>query len=143
LWEFNDWRFYDGSGWVPEVDRAAPICADVAPELSVAWLPGIDRYVMVHSAAGLSPEIVLRYAAEPQGPWGAPETFYRCPEAIRDPRIFCYAAKGHPGVASASGELVVTYVANATDFALVESDASLYRPRFLRLRFAADLFILP
>jgi hypothetical protein len=41
---------------------------------------------------------------------------YRCPEAAWDKRIFCYAAKAHPMLASASDELIVTYAANSLDF---------------------------
>jgi hypothetical protein len=136
LWDFPEWRFFAEEGWVPEAGRATPICADVASEFSVSYQAGIGRYVMVSSAAGLSPEMVVRYAAAPEGPWSAPTPFFRCPEAGWDPRVFCYAAKGHPEIDPASDGLTVTYVANATDLALVESDARLYRPRFLRLRFS-------
>ena len=136
LWDFAEWRFFAGGGWVAEAGRAVPVCADAAPEFSVSYQAGIGRYVMVHSAAGLSPEMVVRYAAAPEGPWGAPVPFFRCPEAGWDPRVFCYAAKGHPEVEPSPDALTVTYVANATELALVEADARLYRPRFLRLRFS-------
>jgi hypothetical protein len=136
LGEFAQWRFFAGQGWVPDAESAAGVCDEVAAELSVSWQPGIGRYVMVHSAAWPSPEMVVRYAAAPEGPWSAPEVFFRCPEAGWDPRVFCYAAKGHPGVDPSPDGLTVTYVANATELAPVESDTRLYRPRFLRLRFS-------
>ena len=136
LWDFAEWRFFAGGGWVAEAGRAVPVCADAAPEFSVSYQAGIGRYVMVHSAAGLSPEMVVRYAAAPEGPWSAPVRFFSCPEAAWDPRVFCYAAKGHPEVEPSPDALTVTYVANATELALVEADARLYRPRFLRLRFS-------
>jgi hypothetical protein len=135
IWDFAQWRFFAGQGWEPDSGRAAPVCDGVAAELSVSWQPGIGRYVMVHSAAWPSPEMVVRYAAAPEGPWSAPEVFFSCPEAAWDPRVFCYAAKGHPEVDPSPGGLTVTYVANATELALVESDARLYRPRFLRITF--------
>ena len=137
LWDFAEWRFFAGDGWVPEAGRAVPVCADAASEFSVSYQAGIGRYVMVHSAAGLSPEMVVRYAAAPEGPWSAPVRFFRCPEAAWDPRVFCYAAKGHPEVEPSPDALTVTYVANATELALVEADARLYRPRFLRLKFSS------
>jgi hypothetical protein len=49
--------------------------------------------------------------------------------------VFCYAAKAHPEIASIPEELIITYVTNSPDIELIRSDASLYRPRFLRLRF--------
>jgi hypothetical protein len=136
LWDFAEWRFFAGGGWVTEAGGAVPICADAAPEFSVSYQAGIGRYVMVHSAAGLSPDMVVRYAAAPEGPWSAPVRFFSCPEAAWDPRVFCYAGKGHPEVEPSPDALTVTYVANATDLSLVEADARLYRPRFLRLRFS-------
>jgi len=67
-----------------------------------------------------------------------PTRVYRCPEARQDPRVFCYAAKAHPEIASIPEELIITYVTNSLDIELIRSDASLYRPRFLRIRFTAQ-----
>jgi len=143
LWDFEEWRFFAKGEWVTDVDRVSPICAGVPSEFSISLQTGINRYVMVHSAAGLSPEMAVRFADAPEGPWSDPVGFFRCPEAGRDPRIFCYAAKGHPEMTDSPDELTVSYVANATEFALVEADARLYRPRFLRLKFSGGLFGLP
>ncbi len=135
LADFSAWRFFADGNWVPEADRAGRVCANVAGEFSVSYLPASGRYVLAYSEGGLSPNILLRFSPRPEGPWGEPERVYRCPEAGWDPRIFCYAAKGHPELAAAADELVLTYMANASDLALLESDARLYRPRFLRVTF--------
>jgi hypothetical protein len=134
--DFGAWRFFTGDHWVSEADRAGRVCENVASEFSVSYQPTPGRYVLVHSAGGLSANIVLRFAPRPEGPWGEPVQAYRCPEAGWDPRIFCYAAKGHPELAAAADELIVTYMANATEIELLESDARLYRPRFLRVTFS-------
>jgi hypothetical protein len=52
-----------------------------------------------------------------------------------DEDILCYAAKGHPELSLIPDELIVTYVANSTDFYKMAADAQLYRPRFIRVRF--------
>jgi hypothetical protein len=135
LLDFGAWRFFSGSDWVAEVEAANRVCTDAAGEFSVSFQPGLGRYVMIFTEGGLSPHMALRTAPRPEGPWGEPQRFYSCPEAGWDSRIFCYAAKGHPELAAGAGELIVTYVANATDFALLESDARLYRPRFVKLAF--------
>jgi hypothetical protein len=49
--------------------------------------------------------------------------------------ILCYAAKGHPELSIAPNELIITYVANSTDFYKMVADARLYRPRFIRVSF--------
>jgi hypothetical protein len=135
LTDFSAWRFFADGEWVDDVERADRVCENVASEFSVSYLPKLDRYAMVYTEGGLSPNIVLRFSARPEGPWGDPVLVYRCPEAAWDSRIFCYAAKGHPELAGRPDELIVTYVANARDFAMLESDARLYRPRFLRISF--------
>jgi hypothetical protein len=136
LGDFSAWRFFAGGDWVAEVDRAGRVCENVASEFSVSYQPAAGRYVLVYTESGLSADIVLRFAPRPEGPWDEPVQVFRCPEVGWDSRVFCYAAKGHPELAAAADELIVTYMANATDFALLESDARLYRPRFLRVTFA-------
>ncbi len=135
LADFHSWRFFSGGEWIPEVDRAGRICEDVASELSVSFQPALNRYVLVYTEKGLSEGIVIRLSRNLSGPWSRPVRVYRCPEARQDPRIFCYAAKGHPEITLSPEELIVTYVTNSTDFEVIRSDASLYRPRFLRLHF--------
>jgi hypothetical protein len=135
LRDFSVWRFFAEGEWVAEVERASRVCEDAAGEFSVSFQPGLRRYVMIFTEGGLSEHMALRVALRPEGPWGESLRFYSCPEAGWDPRIFCYAAKGHPELAAGAGELIVTYVANATEFALLESDARLYRPRFVKIAF--------
>jgi hypothetical protein len=135
LGQISSWRFFANGDWVADQERAGRVCENVASEFSVSYQPELDGYVLVYSDGSLSPNIALRFSARPEGPWSDPVWGYRCPEADRDPRIFCYAAKGHPERAVTSEGLVVTYLTNATDFGLLESDARLYRPRFLRIVF--------
>ncbi|MEJ5358104.1 MAG: DUF5005 domain-containing protein [Desulfobacterales bacterium] len=133
--DFSAWEFHDGGGWSAAVERARPLLTGVAAEFSVSPLAAHSGYVLVASEEGLSPRVLVRFAPRPEGPWGQAIPVYSCPEAGRDARIFCYAAKGHPALSASPEELVVTYVANATDDGLLASRPELYRPRFLRLLF--------
>jgi hypothetical protein len=87
----------------------------------------------------MSKNIVVRTAPQPHGPWSPATILYRCPEEDWHENIFCYAAKAHPEISSDPHELIVTYVTNSMDFNQIESDARLYRPRFLRVRFKSDI----
>jgi hypothetical protein len=136
LGDFSAWRFFRDGEWIADVDRAGRVCEKVASEVSVSFQPVLNRYILVYTEDGLSENIVIRLSPTLHGPWSGPLRVYRCPEARRDPRIFCYAAKGHPEIAGSPEELIITYVTNSTDFELIRSDASLYRPRFLRIRFS-------
>jgi hypothetical protein len=106
----------------------------MANEFSVSYLAAIDKYVALYTEKGFSRNIVVRFAPEPWGSWSEPTTIYACPEVDRSADVFCYAAKGHPDLALAPDELIVTYIANSFDFEKMAADATLYRPRFLRVR---------
>ena len=140
LADFSSWRFFRDGEWIADVDRAGRICENVASEFSVSFQPLLNQYVLVYTEKGFSEHsnsTVIRLSPNLHGPWSDPIPVHQCPEAQRDPRICCYAAKGHPEIASSPEELILTYVANSCDGDLKAlSDASLYRPRFLRIHFA-------
>ena len=80
----------------------------------------------------LGHHILARAAASPEGPWSKPERIYKVPEPGEDKGLITYAAKGHAHL-SREGELLVTYAVNSSDFGQIFRDASLYRPRFVRV----------
>jgi hypothetical protein len=135
IMDFSQWRFFADGEWVAEAERAGPLTQEAANEFSVSFQPAINQYLMLYTQDSFSEYMVFRLAPQPQGPWSDPVRFYRCPEAEWDPRIFCYAAKGHPEFSVFPEEIIITYTTNSMDLALIESDARLYRPRFLKLRF--------
>ena len=142
LADFNSWLFFREGEWIAGVGRAGRICENVASEFSVSFQPLLNQYVLVYTEKGFSGHsnsFVIRLSPNLYGPWTDPIPVYRCLEAQGDPRICCYAAKGHPEFASSPEDLILTYVANSCDGDLkVLADASLYRPRFLRIHFTAD-----
>jgi len=140
LADFNSWLFFRDGEWIADVDRAGRICENVASEFSVSFQPFFFLNVTATTEKGFSEHSnssVIRLSPNLHGPWSDPIPVYRCPETQRDPRICCYAAKGHPEIGSNPEELILTYVANSFDGDLKAlSDANLYRPRFLRISFA-------
>ena len=135
LMKFDQWRFYVNGRWSPDFNKADRLCADMANEYSVSFLPSLGKFIVVYSENGSSRNIAARFASHPWGPWSGPVDLYQCPEMSTDEDILCYAAKGHPELSLAPDELIVTYVANSTDFYKMAADARLYRPRFIRVRF--------
>ena len=89
-------------------------------------------FVMVQSEANLGKRIQIRTAPKAYGPWSAPVAIHTVTDVERDRSYFTYAAKGHARF-SQPGELLVTYVVNATDFGIAFRDAEIYRPRFIRV----------
>jgi hypothetical protein len=132
LADFAAWQFRTSDGWSTNVAGAADLCSGVASEYSVSWLPALRQFVLICSENGLSPNILARPAPKPWGPWSEPAVVYRCPETW-DKKVFCYAAKAHPMLASSPDELIITYAANSFDFSQIINDTRLYWPRFVRL----------
>jgi hypothetical protein len=139
LADFKSWFFFRDGEWVADVDRAGRICENVGSEFSVSFQPLLNRFVLVYTEKSFSKNLnssVIRLSPNLHGPWSDPIPVYQCPEAQGDPRICCYAAKGHPEIALSPEELILTYVANSCDGDLkLLADANLYRPRFLRILF--------
>jgi hypothetical protein len=136
--DFSQWRFFANGRWSPKYSEATRLCGNMANEYSVSFQPALQKYITVYSDQGISKDLVARLAPEPQGPWSDPLLLYQCPEVQWYENIFCYAAKAHPAISLTSDELIVTYVANSTDFEQMAGDARIYHPRFLRVRFKSS-----
>ena len=131
--DFTAWEFWMGEGWNRNLAEAAALFDGAAAEMSVSYLPGLDRYAAVYTEFGLSDKIMARFAPNPEGPFGRAYVLYRCPDVKWNKRYFCYAAKAHPELARRGNELIVTYATNSSDFADHGRDMRIYWPRFVRV----------
>lgn len=131
--EPDAWRFLADGNWQPDFRRASRLFDGMGSEAAVLHQPTRGRFVLVYTENGLSERILARAAPVPWGPWSEPVELARCPESKRDPKLLTYAAKAHVTF-SADDEFAVSYVVNSLDFWQVARDASLYWPRFLRVR---------
>ncbi|AEW99279.1 hypothetical protein [Streptantibioticus cattleyicolor] len=142
------WRFRAADGtWVPEESRAAPLDGPggtplhVPPEVSVVRHAG--RYALLSQPQDqpFRPVLQLSWATSPTGPFDRPRTVYTAPEAgpsgsYHDRNVFVYNPHEHPELERGGAELVVSYNVNSLDPSDVIRHASIYRPRFLRIRLA-------
>ena len=135
---FDAWQFYAGRGkWSAALADCQPIAEHVTNELSIEELAGtmpnrVPAWIMVHSEPPLGRKIFVRTASRPEGPWSDAKAVYSVPDVDRNPAYFAYAAKGHLAL-SGPDELLITYLVNAHDFSAMVKDASIYRPRFIRV----------
>ena len=133
--EVAKWEYYSGEGgWSSDMHRAVPVTENISSELSVEEYrtDGKSTFIMVYSEPSFSPRILVKTAENPEGPWSEPKAVYTVPGLDRGKDYFTYAAKGHLHL-SRPGELLITYVINANDFWDAASDATIYRPRFVRV----------
>jgi hypothetical protein len=108
----------------------APVMKHGQTELTVSALEAAGALVEVQTRGFGATTIAVRQARRPEGKWSELHDVFRPPESDRGD-AFVYAGKAHPQLTGA--DLVVTYAANATDFATLIGDDSLYYPRFVRL----------
>jgi hypothetical protein len=137
VWQHDGtWADAPPPGQADALKKVGVLFRDAAPELSVTRVAGLPGLVAVYTPYGLSSTIMLRWAPRPEGPWSAPLRLYTCPEGAQG--LLTYAARAHPELASQEGELVITYCCNTRRADEHYRDASIYRPRTLRvlLRFA-------
>jgi hypothetical protein len=128
-----EWWCGDSLGWVLQSRlEAAPavLFRDAQTEFTVHWDAQLERFVQTQSLGFGGTDLAFRFAERVEGPWSVPVVFYRPAESERTNRLV-YAGKAHPEW-SADG-LVVSYVANAWDFADLITDQTIYYPRFIRV----------
>ncbi|MCB9844641.1 MAG: hypothetical protein H6811_01450 [Phycisphaeraceae bacterium] len=126
------WEFCTGDAWSTEPTAATGLAPWIPDEFTIHAVgrDGKTLLVMIHSEMILGRRIMARTARSPSGPWSEPAPVFTVTGPESDSRLITYAAKGHASL-SRSGELLVSYVINSTEFGQVLRDASLYRPRFV------------
>lgn len=133
---FDAWRFYDANGgWSERIDDAKSVAEALVSEFSVEQLnrDGRNDFLLVQSEPLFGRRIYARTSPSPGGPWTKPTPIYTIPPFADDGRkLITYAAKGHARL-SRPREILVTYVVNSFKFSEIVNDATLYRPRFIRI----------
>ena len=129
--EPSSWEYFEGKSWKKDFRISAHIADGFATEHSITRFG--RGYLAVYTANGLSSKIMARYSENPWGPWSTATLLYECSEMASIPKSFTYAAKAHASL-SRGDEVVMSYVVNSTDFWDVARKASLYWPRFVRVK---------
>jgi hypothetical protein len=131
---FDKWEFWTGSKWSNDFKKASAITTGVSNELSVTPMSD-GKYILVYQENGMSSHVIMRVAPSPVGPFSDPIVLYDCPEVKENKNYFVYNAKAHPSLSKA-GELLISYNVNSFNFfSELKKNATLYRPRFIRVKF--------
>jgi hypothetical protein len=132
--QFTKWRFWNGSQWGVDINKATAITDGVSNELSLTSLPD-GRYAVIFQEGGMGKYVAMRIGASPAGPFGPVIRLWDCSNDLQEKTHVVYNAKAHPGL-SAPGELLISYNINSVEFIKdLNKDPHLYRPRFIRLKF--------
>lgn len=134
LLDVSKWRYWDGSSWGRDPDRAAvliPALRGVSQTLSV-FEQGGRWYAVSKRDEFLGSQLVIWSAPHPTGPFVAGPPVASIPSDVAAGRLR-YMPLAHPDLLPEAGTVVVSYSRNDTDTEKVEADPFLYRPRFLRV----------
>lgn len=130
--DFNQWRYWDGTAWSPNIESIAPLTGWISSEFSITPLAD-GQFILVFQLGTLSRDVAIRTGNSPIGPFSEVIRIWHCPEPDFDPDIYCYNAKAHPHL-SQPRELLISYNVNTFNFNDHFTYADIYRPRFIRIR---------
>ena len=133
--DFSTWRFFTGKGWSEKSSDSVKITDEAVNEHTVESISykGKSRLVLVESQPVFGKHVLVRTAAKPEGPWSELKKVFLVGNLEKGKhKRFTYAGKGHAHL-SVPGELLISYVINSHNFWDMVGDASIYRPRFIRV----------
>ncbi len=126
------WRYWNGTTWSENKDGMKPITNAASNELSVTPMKN-GKYILVFQEMGLSDKVGVRIGDSPVGPFSDIITVWTAPEWQKG--LWTYNAKAHPNL-SKPGELLISYNTITADFWNdIKKDATIYHPRFIKLKF--------
>ena len=132
--DFNQWEYYDGQTFGPDIHKSAPLLSRVSAELSVSYLPTLnpaEPYAVFSMLDTTSGTVGFATGPTPMGPFSDWSEIYRAPEPNTFNNTFTYNAKLHLHL-STPDDLLVSYNVNSSDIAGL-SNALIYYPRFIRM----------
>ena len=133
--DFSTWRFFNGKNWSRKSSDSVKITDQAVNEHTVERISygGKNHLVLVESQPVFGRHVLVRTAANPEGPWSEFRKVFLVTNLEKGKhKRFTYAGKGHAHL-SVPGELLISYVINSHNFWDMVGDASIYRPRFIRV----------
>ena len=132
--KFDQWRFWDGSGWNEDINSAAALTDRISNEMSVTFMDD-GRVIATYELDTNSPDVVIQAAENPWGPFQPFKKVWETPEIYDAIDFYTYNAKAHPHL-SRPGELLISYNVNSFNFLdnIVKHPYHL-RPRFIIVKY--------
>jgi hypothetical protein len=125
------WQFYDGTDWVMDARKAAPMMNELGSE-QFSITRHDDTYVLIMQDTDLGRKIFSQTSATPYGPWKNRKVIYETPIPENCENCWTYNALAHPQF-TMDGLLLVSYNTNSMKMEDHYENALIYRPRFIRI----------
>ncbi len=127
----GQWEFFTGMEWSSDISQSAPM-GEINGSEQFSVLKTDARYVLVTQMNGMNGDISAFTADTPYGPWTNKQTLYSPPLPDSAHNLFTYNALAHPQFTE-NGMLLISYNTNSYELADHFRDATIYRPRFIRV----------
>lgn len=133
--KLQNWEYFDGIDWNPDPSKTQKLEGiDIRISTQFSIFPHKDKYILI-TQKPTARDIYSYIADSPTGPWYNKKLLYTTPEPAMDDNIYAYNAMAHPQY-DKNNRLLVSYCVNARKGEpAIWEDASIYRPRFLRVSY--------
>jgi hypothetical protein len=137
------WSYADGNGgWSSSEAASARILLGVSNEYSVTRLGGRLYLLLTHDTTqAFSSQIEAYFSCSPAGPFVAETPVYLTPLTnpngvpYNNPNLYTYNSHVHPELTRGGCQVVLSYNMNSLNNQDVLTDVTIYRPRFMDVRF--------
>jgi hypothetical protein len=127
----NAWEFYTGKEWVEQPSQAEPMIRFAGSE-QFSVFKWEETYIMIMQGGDLSRNIYSFTSTQPYGPWENQQLLYETPLPEGCEACWTYNALAHPQFTE-EGLLLISYNTNSMEMSDHYRDATIYRPRFIRV----------
>ncbi|MCF8231033.1 MAG: DUF5005 domain-containing protein [Bacteroidales bacterium] len=129
----SPWKFYTGKGWSSDVKKAQPML-DIQGSEQFSVFKLNDKFVYLTQIGGFDDNTIVSYTSDvPFEGWQNRQNLYKPKVPGNDKDLFAYNALAHPQFINDDGELLVSYNVNSFNLEDLFEDATIYRPRFIRV----------
>jgi hypothetical protein len=127
----SSWEYFNGTGWVDDANAAKPMLQFAGSEQFSVFKWG-EKFVMIMQEGGFGRKIYSFTSGTPYGPWENQQVLYETPLMSECADCFTYNAIAHPQYIE-DDLLLISYNTNSMKLEDHYTNASIYRPRFVRV----------
>lgn len=129
--KLQDWEYFENDRWINNPQKSKSLQGiDIPVSEQFSVFKYKNKFILL-TQDRFNPQIYTFIADAPQGPWSGKKLIYTIPEG-QDSTLFTYNAMAHPQYMQ-DGNLLVSYCVNAKKSSDLYKDASIYKPRFIRI----------
>ena len=130
----HGYEYFNGEDWSSNPDdsqRMEGINVSISEQFSIFRLG--ETYVLLSHERGYKSRRIYSYISDhPQGPWRNEKMLYETEEYLLGADRFTYNAMAHPQFME-NEELLISYNSTSSNVRDIYTDATIYRPMFLRV----------